>query len=156
MKFLKIALIAVFGFTATACEDGNQTAGTVIGAGVGALVGNQFGSGAGRVAATVAGAAIGAYIGNRIGKELDRRDREIAQANANNTLNQGQTGTTSNWNNPDTGNHGSVTPTSGAYRNKENRLCRDFKEDVVLKNGKKETITGTRCQKADGSWEFVG
>jgi outer membrane lipoprotein SlyB len=40
--------------------------GTVAGAVVGGLLGNQIGSGSGKTAATIAGAAGGGYVGNRV------------------------------------------------------------------------------------------
>jgi outer membrane lipoprotein SlyB len=43
-------------------------AGTILGAVVGGIVGNQVGGGSGRTAATVLGAAGGAYAGNQIEK----------------------------------------------------------------------------------------
>ena len=128
--------------TAAACENQNQTAGTVIGAGTGALVGSRFGKGTGRVAATIAGAMIGAYLGNQIGKALDERDRRMAERNAANSMTYGETGTTSTWRNPNTGNEGTITPTSGKYRGNRGRVCRDFQEKVTLADGKSETITG--------------
>ena len=157
MKFLKIGLVLLVGTGIAACgEDRYQTGGTVIGAGAGALIGNQFGKGGGKVAATIIGAAIGAYLGNRIGRQLDRRDRAYAQQNADRAMESGETGTTSSWRNENSGNYGSVTPTSAPYRDPNQRLCRDFSETVTLADGKSETIRGRRCQKPDGSWEFVG
>lgn len=156
MKFLKIGLVLLIGTGIAACEDKYQTGGTVVGAGAGALIGNQFGSGGGKVAATVIGAAIGAYLGNRIGRQLDKADRAYAEQNADHAMESAPTGTTSSWRNENSGNHGSVTPTSAPYRDEERRVCRDFTETVTLADGKSETITGRRCQKPDGSWEFVG
>lgn len=156
MKLVKIALVAALGLTAAACDYKHETGGTVIGAGTGALVGSRFGKGTGRIAATIAGAVIGAYLGNQVGKALDARDRRMAEKNADNSMTYGETGTTSSWNNPETGNQGTVTPTSGKYRGTQGRVCRDFQEKITLQDGKSETITGTRCQKPDGSWEFKG
>ncbi len=155
MKFLKIGLILLVGTGIAACEDKYQTGGTVIGAGAGALIGNQFGKGSGKVAATVIGAVVGAYLGNRIGRRLDRADRAYAEQNADRAMDQ-PTGTTSSWSNENSGNSGSVTPTSAPYKDQQQRVCRDFSETVTLADGKSETITGKRCQKPDGSWEFVG
>jgi outer membrane lipoprotein SlyB len=45
---------------------GNTTAGTLLGAVAGGLLGNQIGSGGGRAAATILGAVGGAAVGNRI------------------------------------------------------------------------------------------
>jgi uncharacterized protein YcfJ len=50
----------------------NQTGGTLIGAGTGALIGSTIGGGSGRVAATAIGAAGGALAGGAIGREMDR------------------------------------------------------------------------------------
>lgn len=51
-------------------DGGNPTGGTVVGALVGAALGNQVGKGDGRDAATVAGAV----IGGAIGRNVDRND----------------------------------------------------------------------------------
>lgn len=50
---------------------GNSTAGTLIGGAVGAVLGNQIGSGSGRAAATVLGAVGGAVVGNQIAQNRD-------------------------------------------------------------------------------------
>lgn len=47
-------------------QNSNQTLGTIGGALVGGILGNQVGQGSGRTAATVVGAAGGAYAGNRM------------------------------------------------------------------------------------------
>ena len=60
------------------------------------------------------------------------------------------------WSNPQSGNRGTVTPTSQAYRGGDGRQCRNFSETITLKDGKSETVNGRRCKNADGSWEFVG
>lgn len=49
----------------------NQTAGTFIGAGAGALLGSQIGSGSGRLAATALGTLGGAMAGGAIGRQMD-------------------------------------------------------------------------------------
>jgi len=50
----------------------NQAAGGLLGAGAGALIGNQFGHGSGRVAATAGGAILGGALGSSIGRDADR------------------------------------------------------------------------------------
>lgn len=47
-------------------QNSNATVGTIGGALIGGLLGNQVGQGSGRTAATVVGAAGGAYAGNRL------------------------------------------------------------------------------------------
>ena len=46
-------------------KDQHQVGGTVAGAAVGGIIGNQVGSGRGKTVATAAGAAAGGYIGNK-------------------------------------------------------------------------------------------
>jgi uncharacterized protein YcfJ len=52
----------------------NQTGGTLIGAGGGALLGSQIGGGSGRVAGAALGAVGGALLGGYIGKEMDQSE----------------------------------------------------------------------------------
>jgi len=67
-----IALTALLAACAPGPYGPNQAAGTLVGAGAGALLGNQFGHGAGKVAATAGGAVIGGIIGNNVGYSADR------------------------------------------------------------------------------------
>jgi uncharacterized protein YcfJ len=53
-------------------RDEHRVAGTLIGAAIGGLLGNQIGDGDGRRIATVAGAAAGGYAGNRIQDRVQR------------------------------------------------------------------------------------
>lgn len=55
-------------------RDSRATGGTVIGAIVGAALGNQVGDGSGRTLATVAGAVAGGAIGNNLAREPARPD----------------------------------------------------------------------------------
>ncbi len=55
-------------------KDQHQLIGTIGGAVVGGLLGNQIGGGRGRDLATVAGAAAGGYAGNRIQKHMQDKD----------------------------------------------------------------------------------
>ncbi|MGH7005428.1 MAG: RT0821/Lpp0805 family surface protein, partial [Alphaproteobacteria bacterium] len=60
------------------------------------------------------------------------------------------------WANPQSGNRGTVTPTSPVYAGNDGRQCRNFSETITLKDGRTENVNGRRCKNADGSWEFVG
>ncbi len=53
-------------------EDNSHVGGTVLGAIVGGVLGNQVGKGNGRTAATVGGAVAGGAIGNRVSAANDR------------------------------------------------------------------------------------
>src|SRR5689334_6097471 len=74
-------------------DNSREVMGTLVGVGLGALVGSQFGGGSGQILAAMAGAAAGGYRGSRIGCELDRASAERHQAaikTAVNNPDQGQ------------------------------------------------------------------
>jgi surface antigen len=156
MRILALGLASAIALGAAGCENPNQAAGTVIGAGTGALIGSQFGRGSGRVAATAIGAVLGAAIGSEIGRRLDERDRMMYAAAAAQAAETQPVGRPASWANPQSGNRGTITPTSQTYAGTDGRQCRNFQETITLKDGRSETVNGRRCKNADGSWEFVG
>ena len=109
--FLLAGLVAVL---LSGCADiqnsPKQSAGTLVGAGLGALAGSQIGSGSGQLAATANGTLLGAWAGSEVGKSLDRADRLAAAQATHNALEHTPTGAATTWRNPDTGHAGSVTP----------------------------------------------
>ncbi len=156
MKALTIGLVAAVAISGASCgEYSHQTGGAVTGAATGALIGAAVGRGGGLPAAIAIGAVAGALIGSEIGRRLDERDRMMYAQAAQYAAAQ-PAGTTSNWENPGTGNRGAVTPTSATYRGTDGRTCRNFSEVITLRDGRTDQINGRRCQNADGSWEFVG
>src|SRR5262245_10270056 len=67
-----IVLVVGLAFSTTPARAQNSEAiGTLGGAAVGGLIGNQFGKGGGNVAATVGGVIAGGIIGNAIGRDND-------------------------------------------------------------------------------------
>ena len=98
-----------------ACEGSGitkQQVGMVAGAACGALIGSQIGSGTGTLIAVAIGTLAGAWLGSEIGKRLDARDQAMMSGTTNGALAHNPTGQTSSWSNPQSGNSGSVTPTS--------------------------------------------
>jgi outer membrane lipoprotein SlyB len=63
VEYGRVTQVAFIGGTR---PSGNSAAGTVLGAAVGGVLGNQIGHGGGRAAATILGAVGGAAVGNRI------------------------------------------------------------------------------------------
>lgn len=75
MRYARIAAALLLASSLGACAYSGgpkEGWGTVLGAGTGALIGSQFGSGAGKLAAVGAGALIGGVVGNETGRSLDR------------------------------------------------------------------------------------
>jgi uncharacterized protein YcfJ len=55
-------------------QDQNKVVGTVAGALLGGVLGNQVGEGSGKKLATVAGAVAGGYTGNKVQENMQARD----------------------------------------------------------------------------------
>lgn len=124
-----------------------EAMGTVGGAAVGAGIGSRFGGGEGRVAAVAVGTLLGAVAGNLIGASMDQGDTVETQT----ALNEVKTGETVAWTNPDTKSQYEVTPTK-TYKDESGQDCREY-TTVGIIEGKRETINGTACRQADGTWK---
>jgi len=157
MKPLKIVISAALALSLAACAGNNygekQTAGALIGAGVGGLLGSTIGGGSGQLAATAAGAVLGLALGNEIGRSLDRADRQYAARTQQYALETVPTGQSSTWNNPDSGHYGTVTPTR-TYEVAGGEYCREFQHAVTV-GGRTERAYGTACRQPDGTWRIT-
>ncbi len=155
MKIKMLVAVVLIAFTTAACQDGRygtkQTVGALGGAAAGGLLGAQFGKGKGQLAMTAAGALLGALIGSEIGRSMDEVDRMQAEQ-AYGQAQAAPIGQTIAWDNPDTGNYGSVTPTREGKQTGTGQYCREFQQTVVI-GGKQEDAYGIACRQPDGSWE---
>jgi surface antigen len=150
-KIFSIITISFFSlFLLAGCQSSSpkRDTGVVTGAVVGGLLGNQIGHGRGRTAATILGALAGAYIGGSIGASMDEQDRY----RANQALESYPDHQASAWQNPNTGNSYTVTPTS-TY-DTASGPCREYTTEAII-GGKPETIYGKACRQADGTWQAV-
>lgn len=157
MKKTILTLVLLSTVALAGCESMNgvgnkQLLGGGTGAVLGGLAGSQIGGGSGRLWATGAGVLLGALAGSEIGSSLDKADQTYAQQ-ANQRAYNAPVGETIRWNNPDSGNYGTITPTrtgqtsSGAY-------CREYNQTIVV-GGKTQSGYGTACQQPDGTWKVV-
>jgi surface antigen len=145
-KYLISASLAALLLGACESNPSKEDVGMVSGAVLGGVIGHQIGGGSGNTIATIGGAALGAYAGSRIGRSMDREDqRKAAQA-----LETSPDQRASSWRNPNTGQSYSVTP-KRTYEGADGP-CRDFETTTEL-DGRKETVRGTACRQADGSWK---
>ncbi len=156
MKIKMLVVAVLIAFTTAACQDGRygtkQTIGALGGAAAGGLLGAQIGGGKGQLAATAAGALLGALIGSEIGRSMDEVDRMQAER-AYGQAQAAPVGQTIAWDNPNTGNYGSVTPTREGTNQNTSAYCREFQQTVVI-GGRQEDAYGTACRQADGSWQI--
>ncbi len=156
MNLKKTALPVILVLSLAACQQGElnkQTGGTIIGAGLGALVGSQIGSGGGQLAAVAVGTLAGAFLGSEVGKSLDRADRLAMQQTSQTALETTPTHQVSSWRNPDSGHSGTVVPTR-TYNTPSGQNCREYTQTVTI-DGRTETVRGTACRQYDGTWKIA-
>ncbi len=156
MKTSRIAVALAATLTAAACaSDAGQkeSAGTLIGAGLGGLAGSQFGSGSGKLAAVGVGVLLGGLLGREVGRSLDAADRRYMAETQQSSLEYQRTGTMSSWQNPDSGHSGTFTPTK-SYESPAGQPCREYTQTVII-SGRTETAYGTACREANGDWRIV-
>ncbi len=144
-KLITIILLASLAFLA-GCN--KQTIGSTTGAIVGGYVGSTIGGGSGRLVATAAGTLAGAMLGSSVGASMD----ELDQMKANRTFEHARTGSTSRWQNPDSGVQYAVTPTH-TYETAAGP-CREYRTNATI-DGRVETVYGTACRQNDGRWQTV-
>ena len=154
----KIAVTALVALSLAACSQSGsgfgtkQTVGALGGAAAGGVIGSQFGGGTGKLITTGVGTLLGAYLGSELGQSLDRADEGYAQRAATQAYGA-PIGSTIQWNNPESGNRGTITPIRDGRDNSGN-YCREYQQTVYV-GGKAERANGTACQQPDGTWRIV-
>ena len=158
-KLAAVVIVAAVGATALAgCESVERETGIGKGAQTGAL----GGAAAGGVIAAIAGAnpawiagatILGAVTGGFLGDYLSKKDKEQHAESSYQAFESEQAGGTTSWNNPESGNNG-TTKIDSVYRTGEGKLCKDFTQTINA-GGKAETMRGTTCQEADGTWKVL-
>jgi len=148
---MTLTLLAVFvaGFSMPAEAGNSEFVGTLLGAGAGGYLGNQFGHGAGNVAATTAGVFVGGAVGNQIGHAADRTSQPApVYYNSYNSYQPAPLyyapAYVPNYVAPP-----DIPPTyiDGASQN----YCREYSELVRVGNQLRESY-GTACLEPDGTW----
>lgn len=150
-----MAMIASIGLAGCESFQGagtKQTVGGVGGAVLGGVLGSKVGKGSGQLWATGVGVLLGTLVGSEVGKSLDKADMVYANR-ANDQAHSAPIGKEISWNNPESGNSGSVVTTRDG-RDSNNRYCREYQQTIYV-GGQQESGYGIACQKQDGSWEIV-
>lgn len=145
-KYLIAVSVAALMLGACESNPSKQDVGMVSGAVLGGVIGHQIGGGSGKALATIGGAALGGFIGSRIGRKMDEDD----QRKATQALETSPDERATSWRNPNTGQSYSVTPKRTHER--ADGPCRDFDTTTEI-DGRKETVHGTACRQADGTWK---
>jgi len=139
-------------FLLMGCETaGTKTAvGGLGGAAAGGLLGAALGGGSTGIAA---GTILGGLIGGAIGNQMDAADRARASAAAANALETAPSGHSVAWQNPDSGNTGTVTPVR-TYQTSTGQYCREYTQTITI-GGERHQSYGTACREPDGRWRIV-
>jgi len=149
--------VLLFAFPALSCqsladmtsENPKAVLGSLGGAAAGAGIAALAGGGAGWI---IAAGLAGGLLGGAIGAHLDDKDKKLAAQNAAATFENGRTGQTATWKNPDSGNSGSITPTK-TYQGASGQYCREYRQEIIV-GGEKQQGYGTACRQPDGSWKI--
>jgi len=153
-KLTTLIVLLVFAIAGCSPTAGpKEGAGTLIGAGTGAVLGGQIGHGKGRLVAVAIGTLAGALMGQEIGRSLDRADQIAMQQNAQYALEYTPTNTSTPWRNPDSGNHGQITPVE-TYQKTSGEYCREYQQTVWIGNEQQQAY-GTACRQPDGTWKII-
>ena len=153
-SFMKaLALTLTVGLLAGCGQVAKEEIGALVGAGLGGLAGSFIGDGGGQLVAVAVGTMLGAVMGSEVGKSLDKADRlAMAQAEQQ-ALEYGVSGSSTAWNNPDSGNSGEIIP-QRAYKQADGVFCREFQQ-VIMVGGEMESAYGTACRQPDGAWKLI-
>jgi len=156
---LAMVPILVLAFGLTSCANVSQgisnnpkaTLGGMLGATSGGLIAAAAGGG---TAGIIGGVLLGGLVGGAIGNHLDQKDKQLAMQNAQQTFEHARTGEASAWRNPDSGNSGTITPTS-TYQNSSGQYCREYQQQITI-GGELHESYGTACRQPDGTWKTQG
>ncbi len=135
-----------------------QTAGAAVGAVGGAILGGMAGNalgGKGKNAVAIGtGAALGGigglFLGSSAGASLDRADRLYAERSWTRAM-AAPVGQPIAWENPETGNRGHTVTTRQGRLAATDQTCREYTSEIIV-GGRRETLVGTACRNADGTW----
>lgn len=155
MKLRTVIAASAIALLTTGCLGNTgpkQAFGGLGGAALGGFLGSQLGKGTGQLALTAAGAVIGGLVGSEVGRSLDSADR-LQAAQASQLAQSAPIGQSITWNNPDSGNYGSVTPTRDGISS-AGSYCREYQQRITV-GGRTQSGYGTACRQADGSWELL-
>ncbi len=106
-----------------------------------------------QVAAVATTSLLSLFDATEIAGKLARTDFIYAERSGQESLEYYRSGTQGRWQNPDTGNAGTITPTR-TYQLEDGTYCREF-EQMAIAGGVSASTRGTACRQPDASWRLV-
>ena len=138
-----IIAVAVSAVLLPACgSDSSQNSGIIVGSIAGKSGSKARGSATPRT-------VIGGIAGNAIGRQLEATDRQRAASAEYRALEYGRSGTAIAWKSTKTPTSGAIVP--GKPYKQGSVFCRTYTHTLHL-GGPPETLHGTACRQADGTW----
>jgi surface antigen len=132
-----------------------KVAGAAIGGAAGGAIVSNIARGSGSGVATAAGVIGGMLLGGFAGSNVDKVNCTNARAAQAQALQPATPiGQPIQWNDPQSGAHGSFTPTREG-RQADGAYCREYTQTIIV-GGRQEQGIGRACQQPDGSWKTVG
>ena len=152
--YKKVITTFILLLTLTSCTtaDDNKLLGKIIGSGLGALVGFQFGSGVGGALFIAGGTVLGGFIGNEIAEELSENEINEYGNATKDALDENINNEAKIWANKDKTKLGKIIPLN-SYKNNHS-LCRDIEQNLTL-DGKEKNSISTFCKNNKGDWQII-
>ena len=150
----KFMIIFIFLFTVSSCEttENKKLLGKIIGSGLGALVGFQFGSGVGGALFIAGGTVLGGFIGNEIAEELSEKELSEYGNATKDALNENIDNESKKWTNKAQTKLGKITPLNRYKKNKF--MCRDIEQNLTS-DGIETKSFSTFCRNDKGDWKII-
>ena len=150
----KIITFLLLLFTLSSCEtaNDNKLLGKIIGSGLGALVGFQFGSGVGGALFIAGGTVLGGFIGNEIAEELSEKELSEYGNATKDALDENTNNNPKIWTNKDETKLGKIIPLNLYEKNKF--MCRDIEQNLTS-DGVKTKSFSTFCKNNKGDWKMI-
>ena len=150
-KFL-ITLILLFTLTSCETANDNKLIGKIIGSGLGALVGFQFGSGVGGALFIAGGTVLRGFIGNEIAEELSEKEHTEYGNATKDALDENTKNNPKVWANKDKTKLGKIIPLNLYEKNKS--MCRDVEQNLTS-DGVETKSFSTFCRNNKGDWKMI-
>ena len=143
-KVLTISVLTIF-ISGCTPNSPRQTVGQIGGGVLGAVVGSHFGKGSGRLFGVAIGTLAGSYIGGMLGRDMDERDRQLAQSTMIETLERAPDRQVQGWRNPNNNHRGNFQVIRTQELPHDDLVCRDYVHTVII-DGKHEKVHGRACR----------
>ena len=105
------------------------------------------------IALALAGGLLAGCAGVGDGSPLSARDRKLMEEATQSALERNKLGQSANWQNPESGNLGTVTPLRTFYA-LSGQPCREYQQTLTI-SGRTEFAYDAACRETDGAWASV-